>query len=89
MMVSGLLLVVFSAGCASNGSNEQLASSSKSTARDPSWTKYYVAGSRIPRQVDAQGQPITGTQVITITDEQLQNSSGMLLGEKLGNGYSR
>jgi hypothetical protein len=89
MIVSGLLLVVFSAGCASNGSNDKLAQSSKSTARDPSWTKYTVAGSRIPRQVDAQGQPMTGSQVVTITDEQLQNASGMLLGEKLGNGYSR
>jgi hypothetical protein len=87
MMVSGLLLVMFSAGCASN--SEQLATSSKSTARDPSWTKYTVAGSRIPRQVDSQGQAITGSQVVTITDEQLQNASGILLGEKLGGVYGR
>jgi hypothetical protein len=86
MMVSGLLFVVLSAGCASNA---ERALSASSTARDPSWTKYSVAGSRIPRSLDSSGNPITGTHVITITDEQLQQSSGVLLGDKLGNGYSR
>jgi hypothetical protein len=55
----------------------------------PSWNKYYVAGSRIPRTLDAQGQPLTGSHVVTITDEELTNSSGVLLGDKLSGGYPR
>jgi starvation-inducible outer membrane lipoprotein len=55
----------------------------------PSWNKYYVAGSRIPRTLDAQGQPLTGSHIVTITDEELTNSSGVLLGDKLNGGYSR
>ncbi|MFC4309563.1 hypothetical protein ACFPN2_10775 [Steroidobacter flavus] len=58
-------------------------------ATTPSWNKYYVAGSRIPRTLDAQGQPQTGTHVVTITDEELKNSSGVLLGDKLNGGYPR
>ena len=86
-LISGLLLVVCAAGCATT--NEERAASASSTARDPSWTKYTVAGSRIPRSLDAQGNPITGTHVVTITDQQLQNSNGVLLGDKLSGGYSR
>lgn len=55
----------------------------------PAWNKYYVAGSRIPRTLDAQGQPRTGSHIVTISDEELQNSAGVLLGDKLSGGYSR
>jgi hypothetical protein len=60
-----------------------------SASPTPSWNKYYVAGSRIPRTLDAQGQPPTGSPIVTISDEEFQSSVGMLLGEKLGGGYSR
>lgn len=61
----------------------------RSIAPTPAWNKYYVAGSRIPRTLDAQGQPQTGSHIVTITDEQLQNSAGVLLGQKLTGGYPR
>jgi hypothetical protein len=77
MGLAALLL----AGCATDGQQR--------VASEPSWTKYTVTGSRIPRGVDRGGLPRTGTHVVTITDEQLQESPGMLLGEKLGNGFSR
>lgn len=57
--------------------------------RTPSWNKYYVAGSRIPRKLDPQGQPLTGSNVVTITDQALKESSGVLLGDKLSGGYPR
>lgn len=53
--------------------------------RAPVWTKVYVAGSRIPRQVDRQGKPDTGQYVITITDRQLTQAPGFTLGDKLNN----
>lgn len=37
-----------------------------------------LAGSHIPRTLDAQGQPLTGSHVVTITEEELQNFGGML-----------
>lgn len=75
------------AGCAA--APEDASGHRASASPTPSWNKYYVAGSRIPRTLDAQGQPLTGSHIVTITDDELQNSAGMLLGEKLGNGYSR
>jgi hypothetical protein len=48
-----------------------------------------VAGSRIARTLDPQGQPLTGSHIVTITDDDLQNSAGILLGEKLSGGYPR
>ena len=53
------------------------------------WGKYSVAGSRIPRERDANGNPMTGAPVAIITDEQLRDASGILLGEKLGGTYGR
>jgi hypothetical protein len=49
--------------------------------------KYTVTGSRIARGVDVVGGVRTGAPVQTITDEQLQQAQGMLLSEKLGNGF--
>ena len=66
-----------------------LAGCASSPAATPSWNKYYVAGSRIARTLDPQGQPLTGSHIVTITDEDLQNSGGVLLGEKLAGGYPR
>lgn len=51
--------------------------------RDPEWMKQTVAGSRIPRRLDSLGNPATGTQVQTITDEALQKMPGNSLGDKL------
>lgn len=73
-------------GCAVAPSERALSQPPKG---DPAWMKYTVAGSRIPRSLDAHGQPNAAQPIVTITDKQLQESSGMLLGEKLGNGFSR
>lgn len=81
----GLVSVIVLTGCA--GAPET--SSNWSATPTPSWSKYYVAGSRIPRTLDARGQPLTGSQVVTITDQDLQSSSGILLGDKLSGGYPR
>lgn len=78
-LVCGLLCVAL-AGCAT---------SDRPATRTASWNKYSVAGSRIPRSLDPAGQPLTGSHIVTITDEQLQRSSGVLLGEKLTGGYPR
>lgn len=87
-VTAGALIVPFVltlAGCAAapEGTSAQRA------AQAPSWNKYYVAGSRIARNLDPQGQPQTGSHIVTISDEELQNSAGILLGEKLSGGYSR
>jgi hypothetical protein len=78
-------------GCAAAPSGEAAfgKASSQPPKGDPAWLKYTVAGSRIPRSLDAHGQPNAAQPIVTITDRQLQQASGMLLGEKLGNGYSR
>lgn len=74
-------------GCAA--APDDASSTDASASPTPSWNKYYVAGSRIPRTLDAQGKPLTGSHIVTITDEELQNSAGMLLGEKLSGGIAR
>lgn len=51
--------------------------------RDPAWMKQAVAGSRIPRRLDSFGNPATGTQVQTISDEALQQMPGTSLADKL------
>jgi hypothetical protein len=86
-LIIGLMCLAL-AGCATS---EQRAAGGHTNAanRAPSWNKYFVAGSRIPRELDRSGQPLTGSHVVTITDEQLQRSSGVLLGEKLTGGYPR
>ena len=88
--VCGLMCVALPvlSGCATS---EQRSGdeSARPAVRTVSWNKYYVAGSRIPRELDANGDPLTGSHIVTITDEQLQRSSGVLLGEKLTGGYPR
>jgi hypothetical protein len=86
-LVCGLMCVAL-AGCATSG-HRSVDGSAKAVTRTASWNKYFVAGSRIPRDLDPAGQPLTGSHVVTITDEQLQRSSGVLLGEKLTGGYPR
>jgi hypothetical protein len=86
-LVCGLLCVALT-GCATSGQGA-VEGNGGPTARSPSWNKFFVAGSRIPRELDASGQPLTGSHIVTITDEQLQRSSGVLLGEKLTGGYPR
>ena len=83
-LVCGLMCVAL-AGCATS----ERQSVDRPVARTASWNKYFVAGSRIPRQLDPSGQPLTGSHIVTISDEQLQRSSGVLLGEKLTGGYPR
>lgn len=80
-------LVAALAGCAT--APDDASGDRASATPTPSWNKYYVAGSRIPRTLDAQGQPQTGLHIVTISDEELQNSAGILLGDKLSGGYSR
>jgi hypothetical protein len=77
------------AGCATAPDGASGAHARTIAAPTPSWNKYYVAGSRIPRTLDAQGQPLTGSHIVTVSDEELQNSAGILLGEKLSGGYPR
>lgn len=81
--------VVTLAGCGATpeAATEKRAYAIASSA--PSWNKYYVAGSRIPRKLDAQGQPLTGSHIVTISDDELKNSAGVLLGDKLTGGYPR
>jgi hypothetical protein len=81
-------LAITLCGCA-NAPEGTSAAHAHALASTPSWNKYYIAGSRIPRTLDAQGQPLTGSHVVTITDEELRNSSGVLLGDKLNGGYPR
>lgn len=80
-MRSGVALVLAAlagiGGCASPATSQQIPD------RTPSWMKYYVAGSRIARQPDMEGNPSTGTYVITITDQQLSTMPGFSLAEKL------
>ena len=75
-------------GCATS-EPRSVGESARPAIRTASWNKYSVAGSRIPRELDANGQPLTGSHIVTITDEELQRSSGVLLGEKLTGGYPR
>lgn len=79
------LTCVALAGCATSAQKP----SDRPAVRTASWNKYFVAGSRIPRELDPSGQPLTGSHIVTITDEELQRSSGVLLGEKLTGGYPR
>lgn len=75
--VAALMLAsLASGGCASLMANQK-------PDRTPSWMKHYVAGSRIPRRVDHEGQPDTGTYVISISDKQLKGLPGLTLSEKL------
>lgn len=85
----GLMLAVplTATGCAHSPDSAQ--ASSQASRQTPKWNKYFIAGSRIPRTLDAQGQPLTGSHVVTITDQDLQDSAGVLLGDKLSGGYSR
>ena len=78
-------LILTFAGCAA--APDSASAKRANVAPTPAWNKYYVVGSRIPRTLDAQGQPQSGSHIVTITDEELQNSAGMLLGEKLSGGY--
>lgn len=89
-LVCGLMCAALPvlAGCATS-EQRSAEGSARPVARTVSWNKYFVAGSRIPRELDANGQPLTGSHIVTITDEQLQRSSGVLLGEKLTGGYPR
>jgi hypothetical protein len=73
--------VIAIAGCAAAPKGSSQARTI--TAPTPAWNKYYVAGSRIPRTLDAQGQPLTGSHVVTISDDVLKNSAGVSLGDKL------
>lgn len=83
-------VALIAVGCANSPQNLLGAEYARANvARTPAWNKYSVAGSRIPRQLDAQGQPNSGSHIVTITDEELQNSAGVLLGDKLSGGYSR
>jgi hypothetical protein len=82
--------VITLAGCAAisaDGIKEKHAYAIASST--PSWNRYYVAGSRIPRKLDAQGQPLTGSHIVTISDDELKSSAGVLLGDKLTGGYPR
>ena len=79
--------VVTLAGCAA--APDDASGDRASATPTPSWNKDYVAGSRIPRTLDAQGQPQAGSHIVTISDQELQNSAGVLLGDKLSGGYSR
>ena len=81
-----LVATVLAAGCLTAGcaSTEW---SKKQFPEASTFARYTVTGSRIARTVDPRGQPRTGASVVTISDEQLQQAPGMLLGEKLGNGY--
>ncbi|MBL8271357.1 hypothetical protein [Steroidobacter sp.] len=74
-------------GCAHSPDSDQ--SLNQAFNQTPKWNKYFIAGSRIPRTLDAQGQPLTGSHVVTITDQDLQSASGVLLGDKLSGGYPR
>ncbi len=89
IVTCGLLAMTFLTGCAGAPANQTGKSANAMAAPVTSWSRYYIAGSRIPRTLDAQGQPLTGSHVITITDQDLQSSSGILLGEKLSGGYPR
>jgi starvation-inducible outer membrane lipoprotein len=82
-------LVITLAGCGATpeGITEKPAYAIASST--PSWNRYYVAGSRIPRKLDAQGQPLTGSHIVTISDDELKSSAGVLLGDKLTGGYPR
>lgn len=86
-LMCGLMCLAL-AGCATS-EHRAAGGHASAVTRVPSWNKYFVAGSRIPRQLDPSGQPLTGSHVVTITDDQLQRSSGVLLGEKLTGGYPR
>lgn len=86
-LIVPLILTLAGCGATPEGTTEKRAYAIASST--PSWNKYYVAGSRIPRKLDAQGQPQTGSHIVTITDEELRNSSGVLLGDKLTGGYPR
>jgi hypothetical protein len=86
ILACGLVSLITLAGCA--GASKQSFNERASAAPTPSWGKYSVAGSRIPRALDAKGQPLTGSHIVTITEEDLQSSSGVLLGDKLSGGYS-
>ena len=77
-MLTLLMAVSIGAGCGSTTFHQL-------PDRAPVWTKVYVAGSRIPRQVDRQGKPDTGQYVITITDRQLNQMPGVTLANKLSN----
>lgn len=88
LVTCGLLAMTLLTGCASVPES-QFGKRSSATAATPAWNKYHIAGSRIPRTLDAQGQPLTGSHVVTITDQDLQSSPGILLGDKLAGGYPR
>lgn len=88
LLACGLVTLMTLAGCAGAPKQSLNERADAIPAPTPSWGKYSVAGSRIPRQLDATGQPLTGSHIVTITDEDLQSSSGVLLGDKLSGGYS-
>lgn len=89
ILATGLLSAALLTGCAGTADRQLAAGASPTTARATAWNKYRVAGSRIPRTLDANGQPLTGSHITTVTDEDLQSSSGVLLGDKLSGGYPR
>lgn len=85
----GCVALTVLVGCGTTQERAGIERSGTNAAPTPSWNKFFVAGSRIARDVDASGNPLTGLHVITITDEQLRNSAGVHLGDKLSGGYPR
>lgn len=65
-----LALILSTAGCAASASKTKSASAAE---RTPSWMKRDVVGSRIPRRIDAGGQPVSSDNVVMTSDEGLQN----------------
>lgn len=60
----GVLVAMLAAtGCAGTPSRSE----SVSAGRTPSWMKHHVVGSRIPREVDARGRPLSSDNVVTTT----------------------